>query len=614
MPGGPLARTLKRVAIGQNTMIKDYIDRPSHSVRQVFCEQLLWLIKLRWIAAVFIVSAGFTGTSVFPLLATARPIYMCALLLLVCNLIYYITATQKGGHATRKDTVLAMAQVELDLVILTALLHFSGGLMNPFVLFYVFHVIIATIILPQNLSFSVGLSAICMYGVMAVGELKEWFWLKHYPLQLATSGALGKNPVYVLWAFVAFVGMVVLAQYLTRTIITRMRAKEQEAARNHDVLTAVINAMSEGLIFLTSQGKIALCNRAALLWTNKHGQGCDHVSADDFPLALAQYLKELPQQGGQSDSGAGIIKFGSIEKGESFIEAKGCSVVSMDRHRLGHVVVGRDLTEHKKLEGDLRARTEEVTKMNEILRRSQIEMAQREKMVALGQMASGIAHEIGNPLNSLSCAVQYLGRKFNDSGARKQFDVIERQVERISGILKHLLGLARPARNEYTWMDVNKIIEDTLSLVRFDKRAQKVTVKNVADHNLPTVWLKRQNLDQVLLNVFINALDAMAARMGEQEHVLQVRTELKEGMIEIHTSDTGVGMTEETRRRAFEPFFTTKGSSQGTGLGLYISRNLIEEISGTIVLEAGSNQGMTVIIRLPVSPAKELVATEVAKE
>ena len=465
--------------MGRDTIIGNNIDKHSQSAREVLSEQLLWLIQLRWIAVISIVSAGMIGRYVFPMLTQDRPVYICAAILLLCNVVYYVLATNKGIKFPRKYIVLAIIQVEIDLMALTMLLHFSGGVMNPFVLFYAFHLIMATIILSRNLSFCVGLSAICFYGLLAVGELEGWFWLKHYPLQLATAGALWSNPVYVLWCFVAFVGMVVLTQYLTRTVITRMQAKEQE-----------------------------------------------------------------------------------------------------------------------------------VASINEMLRKSQIEMAQREKMVAIGQMASGIAHEIGNPLNSLSSVVQYLGRKITNPEVKEQFGIIDNQVRRISDILMHLLGLARPAGNECTWLDVNKIIDDTLSLVRYDKRARLVRIESISENDLPTVWLKRQNLEQVLLNVFLNALDAMASRTDKKERILRVTREIEDGMIEIQVIDNGIGMNEQIRQRSFEPFFSTKETGRGTGLGLYISRILVEEISGTIVLKDNMNNGTTVIIRLPVSHARELVATQ----
>ncbi|MFC1783573.1 nitrogen regulation protein NR(II) [Planctomycetota bacterium] len=434
------------------------------------------------------------------------------------------------------------------MIILTALLHFTSGVMNPFVLFYVFHVIIATIILSRNLAFSVGISAIFLYGLLAMGEMNEWSWLRHFPIRLTNSGELATNPAYVLWAFVAFVGMVALAQYLTRTVITRMRAKELEAARNHDVLVAVINAMTEGLIFLTFEGTIAICNRSAKSWMNDQSNNKENIYPEDFNSTLAEHFKQILARKDEGPTNTEVIKFGSIEEGQSYIEAKSCSVIDKDNRRLGHVIVGDDLTEHKRLEKDLRGRTEEVTKINEMMRRSQIEMAQREKMVAIGQMASGIAHEIGNPLNSLSSVVQYLGRKFTDPSSKKQFGIIEKQVKRISNILKHMLSLARPNKDNIIWVNVNEVIEETLILVRYDKRAWALDLKYIPDNKLPHVRLVRQNLEQVLLNVCINALDAMHVGQSDQSHILQVSSELRNSRMEIRVSDTGLGMDEEVRR------------------------------------------------------------------
>jgi signal transduction histidine kinase len=130
---------------------------------------------------------------------------------------------------------------------------------------------------------------------------------------------------------------------------------------------------------------------------------------------------------------------------------------------------------------------------------------------------------------------------------------------------------------------------------------------------LPTVWLNPQHFEQVFLNIFINALDAMNARQNEQEHVLEITRELQDGMIEIRTSDTGIGMSPEVCKRAFESFFTTKEIGKGTGLGLFISQNLVTEVDGTIALESELGKGTTVIIRIPTRPKKDLIAGDDAE-
>jgi hypothetical protein len=166
------------------------VDKPSQCAREVLVEQLLWLIQLRWIAAVGLVIAALVSSYVFPVLISPVPIYICAGVLLLCNSLYYLVATKKDTGVGLKDIVLGMVQVEADLVILTAALHFSGGVVNPFFLFYIFHVIIAAIILPRNLSYSVGLTTILLFGLLAVNELNGGGWLGYYPLKLSAVGGL----------------------------------------------------------------------------------------------------------------------------------------------------------------------------------------------------------------------------------------------------------------------------------------------------------------------------------------------------------------------------------------------------------------------------------------
>ena len=465
------------------------MDKPGRHIQGILIEQLLWLIQLRWIAVVGLVIAALVGNYVFPVLISPVPIYVCAGVLLLCNIFYYLVTTEKGSSVGPKDIVLGMVQVEADIVILTAVLHFSGGVVNPFFLFYVFHVIIATIILPRNLSYGVSLTTILLFGLLAVNELNGGEWLGYYPLKLSAVGGLWRNPVYVLGVFMAFAGTVVLVQYLTRIIIVRMTAK------------------------------------------------------------------------------------------------------------------------HETLEKDLRDRAEQIMAINEMLKMTRVQMAQREKMVAVGQMAAGIAHEIGNPLASLSSVAQYLCRKLSTHEEKEQLLLIGYQVDRISGILKNMLSLSRPATGEYKWTDINELIDNTLSLVKFDKRMQTITINNDVVSDLPTVWLNPQLFEQVLLNIFINAMDAMEARQGQREHILDVTRESNDSIVEIRISDTGIGMSSQVAKRAFESFFTTKEIGKGTGLGLFISYNLVSEINGTIKLESEPDKGTTVIIRIPVRPQKDLIAT-----
>jgi signal transduction histidine kinase len=591
----------------KSNAIINHMDKSSQCSREALVEQILWLIRLRWIAVGALIISAILGRYVFPVLVAPIMIYACAAVLLICNILHFLAATKKPENAGPRDILLGMILVEVDLIILTAVLHFSGGVLNPCFLFYIFHVIIAAIILPQRLSFVVGLTAIMLFGLLEVNELYGGSILGYYPLQLSASGGPWRNPLYSLGFFAAFSFTVMLAQYLTRMIIIRMTAKELEAARYSDVLKAVINAMSEGLIFVENDGNIAICNPAANLWKRDGAFNKQNHSFEDFPGPMAEMLSGVTPSGDNAEAAERAISFETTGQEKRYVEAKGCPVVGIDRHTLGCVIVGQDLTEHKKLETDLRERTEEITKINELLRVSRIEMAQREKMVAIGQMATGIAHEIGNPLASISSVAQYLVRRLTNQEQKEQFLVIQYHVSRISNILRRLLSLSRPATGEYKWTDVNSLIENTLSLINFDKRANSVTIDNNAAIDLPRLWLNPQHFEQVFLNIFINALDAMNAKAYEGENFLRITRALKDDAIEIRISDTGIGMSPEVCKRAFDSFFTTKEIGKGTGLGLFISRNLVREVDGTVELESEPGKGTTVIIQIPMRSRKELI-------
>jgi signal transduction histidine kinase len=575
------------------------MDKSSQCTYEALVEQILWLIRLRWIAVGALIVFALLGSFVFPVLASPILIYACAAVLLTCNIIYFLSATKKPENGGPRDIILGMIQVEADLLILTAVLHFSGGILNPCIFFYIFHVIIAAIILPWRLSFIVGLTAIMLFGFLEVNELYGGSLLGYYPIQLSTSGGPWRNPIYSLGVLTAFSFTVMLAQYLTRMIIIRMTAKELEAARNSDVLKAVINAMSEGLIFVENNGNIAICNPAANLWKRNASLNKQNNSYENFPDPMAEMLRSTVSPEDNTMTAESAISFQTTGPEIRYVEAKACPVAGIDGMRLGHVIVGQDLTEHKKLETDLQERTEEVTAINELLRKSRLEMAQREKMVAIGQMATGIAHEIGNPLASISSVAQYLVRRLNNQDQKEQLLVIQYHVSRISNILRRMLSLSRPSTGEYKWTDINSLIENTISLINFDKRANSVNINNNPAIDLPRLWLNPQHFEQVFLNIIINALDAMNAKPYEAEHILSITRALKDDVIEIRISDTGIGMSPEICKRAFDSFFTTKEIGKGTGLGLFISRNLVREVDGT---------GTTVIIRIPLRSRKELIS------
>jgi len=324
----------------ESDVITGRMDKPSQCTREALVEQILWLIRLRWIAVGALIASAILGRFVFPVLAAPILIYACAAALLTCNILYFLAATKKPENAGPRDIVLGMIQVEVDLIILTAVLHFSGGVLNPCFLFYIFHVIIAAIILPHRLSFIVGLTAILLFGLLEVNELYSGSLLGYYPLQLSASGGPWRNLLYSLGVFAAFSFTVMLAQYLTRMIIIRMTAKELEAARNSDVLKAVINAMSEGLIFVASDGNVAICNPAADIWKREGVLNNQKHSFEDFPRPMTEMLSGFVCPDDNAAAVETAISFETTGPETRYVEAKGCPVADIDGKKLGYVIVG----------------------------------------------------------------------------------------------------------------------------------------------------------------------------------------------------------------------------------------------------------------------------------
>lgn len=586
------------------------ISRPSQSEsRQVSAEQLRWLIDLRWIAVVGILAMSWIAHGIFPVIDHVGPVLICGLILGLCNAAYFATTRRlKGMNRGSRGLGFALVQIELDLLILTALLYFSGGLTNPFVLFYVFHVIIAAILLPLAMASAVGGSIIVFYGILALNQVAKTPWPGSQALDFVQSDGIWHVPIYVLGAFVAFSLTVVLAQYLTRVILVRMTAKEREAARNHDVLKAVIHAMNEGLVFVDPHGAIALCNPAARAWTTSQSDD-DRLTLDQFPTVVKEHVQGvLAQEAGVTEQGVGAFLTPGPEP--QHIEAKGCPVADEQGRSLGYVIVGTDVTDHKTLEKKLISQTEQVTSINEMLKMTRVQMAHREKMVAIGQMASGIAHEIGNPLASLSSVVQYLGKKIKTEEEGQQLNVVLKQVNRISEILKRMLTFSRPATSEYRWSDIDQLIGNTLTFIKFDKRLQSIEIRDQVNGTLPTVWLNPQSLEQILLNVFLNAVDAMNAKTDESPNLLEITRDCEGDVVRIRVRDTGIGMDQQVAKRAFESFFTTKEIGKGTGLGLFISHNLITELDGSISIESEPGKGTSVLLQVPVRPKANMFAPE----
>lgn len=241
---------------------------------------------------------------------------------------------------------------------------------------------------------------------------------------------------------------------------------------------------------------------------------------------------------------------------------------------------------------------------NASLKNAQEGMLQAEKMAAVGQMAAGIAHEVGNPLASISSVVQMMRREAKTDGERDHLNLIMHHIGRCSQVVRELLTFTRPAPEKPTGeVDINRLLDDTVSLLRYDRRAKNAKIVCHYDEDIRLDRGDSDRLQLVFTNIVLNAFDAMAVcRNGDSR--LEISAFKSGEKIVLRFADNGPGMNEEQLRNAFEPFYTTKEPGQGTGLGLWICYQVVRKHGGDIRIEKSDSGGAAVIIELPAMASK----------
>jgi PAS domain S-box-containing protein len=235
--------------------------------------------------------------------------------------------------------------------------------------------------------------------------------------------------------------------------------------------------------------------------------------------------------------------------------------------------------------------------LDDITQRTRLEqqLLQTEKLSSLGLLAAGVAHEVNTPLAVIANYIQILAKQLPEEDPRhKLIEKIVKQTFRASEIVNHLLNFSRTGGAEFQHVDINQVIEETLSLLAHPFRTARVQVIHNLESDLPAVLGSGNRLQQVFLNLFMNARDAMPSG-----GMLEVRTFASNGSVEIEVTDTGSGISRDNLARIFDPFFTTKSTGRGTGLGLSVSYGIVKEHAGKIEVHSTPGQGTSFRLEFP---------------
>ena len=371
-------------------------------------------------------------------------------------------------------------------------------------------------------------------------------------------------------------------------------------AQEKGFLETVFNAIQEGIIVTDSQGRITYLNDAACgLFGLEAGEaigkrlderirGLDWQSltqsggpvSHDIEIFYPQnrfinfYVVPLVMEPRETSAGGGLSAVALAKADDS---SQPGSTIPATAEEVGHVMILRDITES---------------------RRTAQQAIESERLNSLMLLAAGVAHEIGNPLNSLHIHLQLMQRsvqKLHDGekGELEQsIDVARSEVNRLDSIVTQFLKAIRPSRPQLRPENVNTIVEDAVRFFTPELQDREIMVEQELRSDLPLLQVDRDQIKQAFYNVIKNSLEAM-----NRHGTLRIRTDLDDTHVIIRFIDTGGGMSAESLSRVFEPYFTTKPS--GTGLGLLIVRRIVREHGGELSIESSQGKGLTLTIRLP---------------
>lgn len=335
----------------------------------------------------------------------------------------------------------------------------------------------------------------------------------------------------------------------------------------------IIESISVGVLASDLEGRVELWNSSM---ENLYGLRRSEVLGKKLEAVFPpELLAELLESSASSRT-VSLYKFRLCTAGrrERIVNVSMTPLVGKDDRVIGRLLILNDITERVSLEDQL---------------------VQAEKLSSIGLLAAGVAHEVNTPLAVVTSQAQMLMKHMapEDPGARTVEKIIK-QSFRAAEIVNNLLKFSRVSGSEYSELDLNKVIRETVSLAEPMLRASRISLNAQLTPSLPPVYGNFGKMQQVFMNLIMNARDAMP-RGGE----LTLATECENSSVHIEVSDTGVGIPPDHLNKIFDPFFTTKSTSRGTGLGLAVTYGIIREHSGKIRVDSAVGRGTTFRLEFP---------------
>lgn len=537
----------------------------------------LLIISRVLILSIFLLAAFFMGTVkpvIFVSYDILRIIYAVITVMYALSIAYALLLRKEKYFKFN-----VYFQLAVDVCLITILVYLTGSIGSNYSLLYSLAIIYSAIFLGRGGALVFATLCSVAYGLAL--ELEYYgvipaFYSMSYDYSLQSGDVFIRVLVHMLSFYVlAFLASFVVEQEKqTRTLL-----KEKESAFDQlDLLfRSIIESMDTGVMTTALDGRIKTFNRAAEAITGFRFSAVENTRFQKiFPEMSAIITVDVPD-------------YLQVRR-EIRIAAKngaqiclGCSIFKLKNRRgvqVGHIVIFQDLTEIKRME----------------------EKLEKSKRLALiGEMAAGLAHEMRNPLASITGSIQMLQQRVLMAGTDQQLmQIILRSKDRLEHFVRDFLLLARPVPESRQSVDIGKIVQDSIENIKIARDwndAVKVAAKFSKNNE---AWANKEQISQIIQNLLMNAAQAIE---GAGNILIEIKTVALPGegnYVEIKISDDGCGIEEKDLKNVFEPFYTSK--EKGTGLGLAIVSRIVDGYGGRISLESKVALGTTVLVWLPCPP------------